>query len=1102
MSEPGLSVAELDRLLKTADPGALLLPTRLLRRVIKYDCHLRGLGLQVPHRKSYVCARDRLLSYVEPAEMGIGPGSDLPETLLLMAAPDDTPDGLPRGATLLKYWRLLFHARVHLALEQLGERLTGTALRQRIERFSPAEFDEVRFVLGQERYLLPPADEHSVWIEFAAVYLEIRHFTPVAVSQVFPGIAAPQEVDALLAEDLDVPALLAATRPEGAPDPLAPPAPAPAIAAPGPVATDLVPSADRAAAVGNVVRCAILRARAGDQGGAEAALAHLTQRLQVALQLHRAEAESWRQLLPALLPPATRGIWPVAARLLYDLQKVCLNHERTVYKLDLVEWALSLGRRPIKRPLPGQQEVLTLRYLRSALVRLPSSGLGDAQRRQFAGLLQAAIHHSEAHLRDRFRPVLLGALEDVGLRPATLPERVARQKLVEELLDRIVERGFINLGDIRDALSRNQLKLPDLAGPGEFFRGDALLRLDHVLAEEMEGPYARGEFYLRWLQRFSAMSFGTRVGRFLTRYVVLPFGGAFVILEGLQHVVEPLAKLVMRAPAAPPNPDELPPGWQDAPAAEVPEEIKDSAHTGIHLLNWYSFLILGFVLLGLLHVPAFRARVLHGLRTIGRGLKMLCYDLPASVIHLPWMQRILNSRVVAKLWDFGLKPMLLAVAGALLILEPLFLLWPPILGPAPWLGRALDVWLGCVIVLYPLAVLLLHTRLGREVEERLTDHVERTWQQLVYGFIPGVFYLIVDVFRMGVEALDRLIYAVDERLRFRTGDSRLALYVKPVVGLLWSAIAYVLRFCVNLLIEPQINPIKHFPVVTVSHKLVLTLGVPIMSQVLQTVFSMRDVDAVAMSVTIGSLIPGIFGFLVWEFKENWKLYRANRAPALRPAVVGSHGETVARLLRPGFHSGTVPKLFAKLRKAARRARRSGSWVSFRKQRDALNHVEECVHHFVERELLRLLAESKSWGGLRVYTGAVVLCTNRIRVELHCTELAPEAVWLTFTEYDDVLEVRADGPGWLTHLSAEQLRTLTVALAGLYKLAGVDRLDEAPAGAERNGQAGPPFSAVVIPWEQWVQTWEDDLAGKGLPKGFAGGAALLPPVARAEIPQEV
>src|SRR5262249_3682251 len=144
---------------------------------------------------------------------------------------------------------------------------------------------------------------------------------------------------------------------------------------------------------------------------------------------------------------------------------------------------------------------------------------------------------SEERLRNLLRPAALQALEDVGLRPESVPETVARDKLIEELLDRVVERDFLQMGDLRDAIARNRLKLPDLARPGEFFAGDRLIRPHRPLAAALDGVYRRGEIYLRWLQRLSSLAFGTRVGRFLTRYVVLPFGGSFVALEGLGHLI-------------------------------------------------------------------------------------------------------------------------------------------------------------------------------------------------------------------------------------------------------------------------------------------------------------------------------------------------------------------------------------------------------------------------------------------------------------------------------------------------------------------------------------------------------------------------------------
>ena len=54
----GITLAELQRILSQAEPAALLVPPRILRRVIKQDRRLGGLGLQVPHRKSYALDRD------------------------------------------------------------------------------------------------------------------------------------------------------------------------------------------------------------------------------------------------------------------------------------------------------------------------------------------------------------------------------------------------------------------------------------------------------------------------------------------------------------------------------------------------------------------------------------------------------------------------------------------------------------------------------------------------------------------------------------------------------------------------------------------------------------------------------------------------------------------------------------------------------------------------------------------------------------------------------------------------------------------------------------------------------------------------------------
>ena len=97
------------------------------------------------------------------------------------------------------------------------------------------------------------------------------------------------------------------------------------------------------------------------------------------------------------------------------------------------------------------------------------------------------------------------------------------------------------MGDLRDAVSRNNLKMADLASLRQLFLGDQLLQANRRLGEKLDGVYRRGEIYLTLPQRLSSLAFGTPLGRFLTRYVVVPFGGAFLIQASVQHLLAPRA---------------------------------------------------------------------------------------------------------------------------------------------------------------------------------------------------------------------------------------------------------------------------------------------------------------------------------------------------------------------------------------------------------------------------------------------------------------------------------------------------------------------------------------------------------------------------------
>jgi hypothetical protein len=1202
LTTPGIGAAELQKLLIDVDPGALLMPPRLLRRVIKQDRAIGGVGLQVPHRKSYTIGREALLPIVDRSELGVSEDWPLPAQVVLLACPETWLATHTREQALVRFWRLLFHARIDLAIQNMisDGRLTESRIREIIHRIGTVEVEEAVRVIRAENFLLPPADLRVCFTEFVSLFFELRYFARPLLPTYFPATEDLGRLEAILAEVVDPAPLHAATRLAGAPEPvvhahddhepadergekLPPPAGMPSAA----YCQKLLAQAERAGQRGNAVRSAILRLRAADVAppelldsaheGALSDLERLISRLQAALELHDREAEEWRAALPALLGPASRGIWPPAARLLYDLQKVCIDYERDLYALDMVEWVASFGRKKIKREVPLQAEVLLVKHLRQAAGRLARVQIGDEERRRLAILLRAAIHHAEDRLREKIRPILTDSLVEVGFKPANQPEQVSLRKIVEELLDRVTERGFINMGDLRDAVSRNQVKLED-ATPLHTLLGDKLIKANRKLAIKLDGVYHRGEIYLRWLQRLSSLLFGTGLGRWITLFLLLPFGGAFAALVFAQEMLH-LAQVKVHvkgglfsafasestAPAKKETPpvkreEQPPPQGEDSAADlanelepegpdegegalfETPEDVHPSTG-GLHLdipapVALAILLMLGFFIMGVIHSARFRSKTWEGTKLVWKGIRGVLFDWPVAFLHLPAVERVFESRPMVFFRRRLFVPLLFGCLAAAICL---------VIGIK---GVHYDEWIAFGIA-FVLSLLFFSSRLGRHTEEAITDWLARNWYWLRVDALPGLINLTIQLFKDIMDRIERVLYTVDEWLRFRPGDNKLALVYKPILGLIWFLLTYLIRLLINVFIEPTVNPIKHFPAVTVTAKLILPLVIP--AKVLADGTFIGGPIAVALAPHFGLgtantiaglfllLFPGLGGFLVWELKENWKLYRANRKKDLRPVLIGHHGETLLRFLKPGFHSGTLPKLYSKMRRAERR----GDGRKIFKQHEALHHIKESLRRFVERELLMLLEQSKSWGGLKLLVGEVRTATNRVRIELRCPDLDETGVWLVFDERFAWLVAGIRHPGWLHRLNNTQKAAFETALAGLYKLGGVALVREQiesclpsatvsyaingrglilfPGGdfakeeriplqgpfppaesAAGNGQLvfAPQqllYSNVPITWDDWVRAWEDDKQGRIPDLPQLQRVRLLPAVSHAPSP---
>ncbi|MFT7579880.1 MAG: hypothetical protein ACI9MR_001547 [Myxococcota bacterium] len=1008
-----LDAAGLEAILVATEPGVLLVEDLIIRRVIR-DARGLGRGISgVPHAHCYATDRATVLRLIHADEV-LRPLTSLPDSVYLLPRPDSDALEGSRDALLLEYWRLLFHTRIDaiLAARTRGPALARPKVLAMIDAIGQIPFDEVRTLLRDDNIVAEDDDEATELTEFFSLYLEFKHFQPEVLDHFFPSLRGRTDVDALAANLLDAPSLLVATRPADAPDPGGNPSADHDIntvaARPvGPLrARKLLARGRRVATRGDLSQAAVLFGRSAKTDHdeiatrARAARADALTRLGVCLVAaagvddpQGSHADAWRTALEPLVTVAAAGMKRVEARLMHDLARICDEHATEPQEINIGRWLRSFARKPMRRALPLQQLVNIARYFARAKRRLTRARIDPTQRAALKALLGDAVKRTHGALRAQVAPLLADALRASKLIPQGVPESVAFDKLVDELLDTLLDRGFITFGDLRDAIARNTLKMDDLRSPAELVVGDALLQLDKRLDAQLDGVYHRGEVYRRGLQRLSSIGFANGLGRFLVRYLILPFGCAFIALEGAQHLVALPVKLFGGVPP--------------------------------HIFSVTGGLILGGILFVLIHIPPIRRVAWRALLAAWDALKFVFVQLPARFMALSpivWLTGTVGFDIARR---YLFRPLWIAalVAGIVVMAT-----------------SDSRMWLYVGVPTFAVVTLLLLSRFGIRAEERVQDGVIRGWHRFRYDVVPGSIAATIRFFKRVLELIEIVFYEVDQFLRFRQGDNPVMVALKVGFGFVWGILAYVARLYVNLLIEPQVNPIKHFPIVTVSHKLMIPLYLdPAVYELLSAPFSFLPA-AVASTIAAATLwlLPGVFGFLAWEFKENWRLYTANRKTTLRPSTVGSHGETIYRLLRPGFHSGTVPKAFRKLRNAQRHRQPA----EVRKHLEALHHVEESVETFVDRELRRLLMKSGRFPHAdALHVDAIELTPYRIRIGLSCKPLGEVPLVITFDEQARYLVGGVSTRGWLDAVDRAAAAAFETALLGFYKYAGVDLVRE-------------------------------------------------------------
>ena len=1039
MNDPtnALTVLGIEQGLRAAVPEAVFASPRVVRRIIRADLDLPLLVARVPHRESIALSPARML---ELADDVWALPERCPETILLVARPDPAPLTAGDSVGLLReYWRRLYHGCLDIAARHClaTHAAAGEDFARLVHDVGETAFDEARSVLVQEGRVREGDGTRTVLAEFIAVFLEFVTFAPDLLPVWFPALEDGQGLRDRLASLVDAPAILSRTRPEGlATHGSQPPAidtaepstsAAQPIGAPRPVgrltAAALRSRAAAAARRGNDVRAALLlwrfRADDADTGASfERRVVALARRLERAVGLDGVASETTRTIVRGLLDRAAGSAWSQPARLLYDLQRACVDSERESYRTRLLAWAFSLGRVPLIRPLPSQRVALVHRHLAAAFRRLKALDPADTLRRDATDLLMAGLAATESIVRDRLGPEVRRAVTGAGLVPTTLVEEAALDTLVDELLDGVVSRGFESFGALRDAVSRNQVKLADLSGIGELLGGDALLRADRQLATVLDGAYRQAPFYLLAMQRLSAVAFGLPLGRAITLHLLLPFGGAWLLWKGLEHVVEPLTAYSFGEP--------------------------------VHISSRPAVLATGALIWVLVHLPQVRSSTVEALRAVGTLLVHVCIELPRRLLRLAWVDAVLRSRPVRLFRRYAWSPLVLTAIVWLLLPH----------GDAV-VSRG-DPWLP--VAVFAASAAILNAPVGRLVQERVLEGVGRVLHQLHAHLVVGLIGWIVDLFRRAIDVVEGTLYAVDEQLRFRSDESRLALAVKAVLTTLWAAVDWVVRFCVTLLIEPQLNPIKHFPVVTVSHKLLVPM-IPMVAGNLAAATGMERGLALTTVTFVSATTPGVFGFLAWELKENWRLYAANRPRLLMPVLVGRHGETMRRLLMPGFHSGTIPKLFARMRRQARGADGTPVRRGTGRVEEQLVELTHDIAAFVDDECLGLLRRTRPMRDVVIRVADVRLATNRVAIDLAADGIDPRPLRLELVQGGGSLSSHVADPGWLGVLPDDRRQIVSLALAGFDRLCGADFVTEEIDGVSTSRPV------ARLEWAAWRDAWE-------------------------------
>ncbi|WP_296899013.1 sulfite exporter TauE/SafE family protein, partial [Thiohalocapsa sp.] len=693
---------------------------------------------------------------------------------------------------------------------------------------------------------------------------------------------------------------------------------------------------------------------------------HLADLLAAKWKLDSATASELRQLVERLAAEDRRRFGSAPARTLILCLEQALSENRSdYYRLRFGRWLFSLvtpgRRRRLLEPLPFQSLLKALRAMETARARLEEMPWPITDLERFARVLEKLTYRVNARVDEQIMPRVKQAMRKADFVPRDHRENIAAQKMELELLDVIKQRRHLKFTDVRDIVARNILRLPDPT-LSEFFRGDRLARFDRTAADALPGVYRPGEIYIKGLQQLSAPLFGTGPGRVVSRYVLVPFGVAYLVLKSIDLLLELL-----------PQDEKL-----------------------VQLATFTDVMLLGGLVNIVMHTGIGRHIALSLWRGLVALLRFVFYDGLSRLMRWPPMAELLSTGIVRGLGRNVVQPLLIGTLPlAPIILLAVFVEEVPI-EPGLWLAG----------LAFALGTLARNTPAGRRFLDNLSTRVGLYLRRLNQALFIGLIQSLLAFFKEVTRSFSQLLHRVDEALIHHLGERVPSLVLKAVLAPLWRFAEALIQFYVTVLVEPQVNPVKHFPIVSIGHKLLLPFLPAITAAFVDISQSvLPKVIAYPLVTLTIVLLPGLFGFFVWELKENWKLYQANHREGLadasqadqappagdgaeplpvEPAAVGPHGESVRTLMSRGFHAGALPKGFDRLRKVIREEMRDQQPYPQRLRR-VQRHLEEVKHAFCvffEREFtfaLRERCRDPNCILQRVETGTPRIATNLVEL---------------------------------------------------------------------------------------------------------------------------